>query len=116
MHALIKKIDGMSKEIEEVETVCMVPQQAGSWTKEDNPIHFRWTAPLIFHHSARERKKKVMHHQSIHPPTWYESKMETNYKYPSEPKMNPRCLQSLSHVCLSDSFTPPQVRNTSNTE
>lgn len=92
VQALIKKIDGMSKDIKEVETVCVGPQQAGSWTKKDNPIHFRWTAPLIFH----TKKRNVMHHQSIHPPRWYESKMETNYKYPSEPKTNPRCLRSVS--------------------
>lgn len=95
-----------------------MPQQAGSWTKKktkDSPIHFGRTAPLIFHRNETKKEKKVMHHQSIHPPTWYESKKETNYKYPSEPKMNPRCLQSVSHVCLSDSFTPLHVRNTSNT-
>ncbi len=38
MHALIKKIDGTSKEIKEVETVCIVPQQAGSWTKKTIPF------------------------------------------------------------------------------
>lgn len=65
MHALIKKIDGMSKEIKEVETVCIVPQQAGSWTKKDNPVHFRQTAPLIFHHS--EQKSDA---SPIHPPTY----------------------------------------------
>ena len=34
MHALIKKIDGVSKEIKEVETVCILLQQTGSWTKK----------------------------------------------------------------------------------
>lgn len=59
MHALIRKIDAVSKEIKEVEMVCILPHQAGSWTKKkakkDNPIHFGWTPPLIFHYKRTKK-------------------------------------------------------------
>lgn len=92
-------------EIKVVETVRVVPQRAGSWTKKpDNPIHFRWTASLIAHHSEQKLCEKwCITSPSTHL-MWYESKMENNYKYPSEPKMNPGCLLSFMHVlyaCLS---------------
>lgn len=39
--------------------VCILPHQAGSWTKKrqkkDNPIHFRWTPPLIFHYKRTKK-------------------------------------------------------------
>lgn len=50
--------------MKEVETVCIVPQQAGSWTKKDNPVHFRWTTLLIFHH--RRTKKWCITNPSTH--------------------------------------------------
>lgn len=40
-HALVKKIDGVSEEMKGVETVCVAPRQAGSWTKKDNPHSFQ---------------------------------------------------------------------------
>lgn len=91
--ALIKKIDGTSKETKEVEKECVV---AGSRTKKVNPIHFRWTAPLKSHHGLNNIKGCI-----IKPSTHLicmKAKLETNYKYHSEPKTSLMYTESYSSM------------------
>lgn len=92
MHALIRKIDGMSGEIKELEAYHskQVPKKT---------ITFIVEGQLLLYVFIANRNSDAS--PNVHPLKWYQRKKDTNYKYPPEHK-KPNVYGTLAKYVAKD--------------